>query len=157
MSSCPLKSCSFLFCFTCLTGNSSLHCYHTIPASVTVGRKKWTLKRVPCLFDHSLSFTILVSLQLNYCIRTILTFRATTSRGSDKVSEATIFSFAHSEDRAKGNAICLITTSDCDLASDFLLCILLLSNCQINQVLLATNTATQKSQIRHSSFSSCSV
>lgn len=27
--------------------------------------EKWTLKRVPCLFEHSLSFTILVSLQLS--------------------------------------------------------------------------------------------
>lgn len=28
--------------------------------------EKWTLKRVTCLFDHSLSFTIIVSLQISY-------------------------------------------------------------------------------------------
>lgn len=60
-------------------------------------------------------------------------------------------------DRAKGNLICLIATSDCDLASDFFLCILLLYDCQINLLLVATNAATQNSHICYSSFSSCSA
>lgn len=110
---------------------------------------------VSCLFVLSLAFTILVSLQLSYCIRTVSTFRSHYIQSISHSKKP--FGFAHSEDRAKGNAIYFITTSDYGLASGFLLCTLLLPDSQINEDLVEIHTAAQNSCLHHALSSSCLV